>query len=253
LRQRVLRDRSLLALETFAISAFGLFGVAILLSVHSFTPAKLWSQQRNCLNSPFTVQFVVAVLRKGAPEGGSGLVLPAWGLNGINKTVRLPGCARQVFAGAQSKNPGAIPPALRYGYSRGILNQRPGLAEGQHVTGVQYQVNAWCNRLDLISDAPGSRSSGFKSGSNLRRLCRKAGGGAGMATTHTGSSSVRISHPPRNARVCHTTPTTAGRQYRLWAWATSSELNYYAGLNARPSNTSGPVASIRAGPDVIWR
>lgn len=180
---------------------------------------ELWYQQHSYLTSPAAVQAVEATISQAAAAGYTGVVLWDSSLNDVN----VPGWGseylQQVTAFAQSKGLKVMPSVFPYGYSNDILNQDPNLAEGQHITGTQFQVNASGTALNVINTFAGLQNAGFESGATAWFSYGDAGVSLDTSTSHSGSASARISNPPANARLVQSFPVTPWRQYHFRIWA----------------------------------
>jgi len=182
-------------------------------------PMELWYQQHSYLTSPQAVQQVEATISRAAAAGYTGVALWDSSLNVVNLSWWNLTYLQQVIAFAQSKGMKVMPAVFPYGYSNDILNQNPNLAEGQHVTGTRFQVNAAGNALNVINGFPGFQNPGFESGQSAWFSYWDAGVSLNTTTAHTGSASAIISNPPMNARLYQQVNVTPWRQYHFRIWA----------------------------------
>ncbi len=196
------------------------FAVGSLFGQNQTTPPmELWYQQHSYLTSPQAVQQVEATISQAAAAGYTGVALWDSSLNVVNLPWWDLTYLRQVIAFAQSKGMKVMPAVFPYGYSNDILNQNPNLAEGQHVAGTRFQVNAAGNALNVVSNFPGFQNGGFESGQSAWFSYWDAGVSLDTTTAHSGSSSALISYPPMNARLYQQVNVTPWRQYHFRIWA----------------------------------
>lgn len=182
-------------------------------------PMELWYQQHSYLTSPQAVQQVEATISRAAAAGYTGVALWDSSLNVVNLPWWNLTYLQQVIAFAQSKGMKVMPAVFPYGYSNDILNQNPNLAEGQHVTGTRFQVNAAGNALNVINGFSGFQNPGFESGQSAWFSYWDGGVSLNTTTAHSGSASALISNPPMNARLYQQVNVTPWRQYHFRIWA----------------------------------
>src|SRR5581483_331194 len=188
-------------------------------------PMELWYQQHSYLTSPEAVQQVEATISQAAAAGYTGVALWDSSLNVVNLPWWNLTYLQQVIAFARSKGLKVMPSVFPYGYSNDILNQNPNLAEGQHISGTQFQVNSAGNALNVINGFAGFQNPGFEAGQTAWFSYWDAGVSLDTTTAHAGSASALISNPPMNARIYEQVNVIPWRQYHLRLWAKTQDFN----------------------------
>ena len=208
-------------------------------SAQTGTPApELWYQQHSYLASPEAVISTEATIAKAAADGYTGLILWDTALAVINQPQWQNNVTymQQVIAFARSKGLKIIPEVFPYGFGNDILYSHPDWAEGQRVTGSQFQISGDGTRLIPISTFPGVSNPGFENGPTAWFSYNDGGVSLDTTVAHTGISSGRISNAPSNARLSQRFAVTPWRQYHLRFWLKTSNFYWPSGLSVYVSD-----------------
>jgi hypothetical protein len=210
---------------------------------------ELWYQQHSYVTSPQAVASVEATISQAAAAGYTGVVLWDSSLNVVNLPNWNLSYLQQVIAFARSKGMKVMPSVYPYGYSNDILNQDPNLAEGQHVAGTRFQVNAAGTALNPLNSSPGFQNPGFESPSAWFSY-QDDGVSWDNSVSHSGSASARISSNGGNARLYQSFPVTPWRQYHFRVWMKTQNFTNTPSIyimdstdwNAQRLNVPVPIA-----------
>ena len=203
-------------------------------------PLELWYQQHSYLTSPDAVTSTEATIAKAAADGYTGLILWDSALALINQPQWQTNITymQQVIAFARSKGLKIIPEVFPYGFGNDILYSHPDWAEGQHVTGSQFQVSSDGTTLTPISNFPGLSNPGFESGATAWFSYNDGGVSLDATVAHTGTNSGRISNAPYNARLAQKFAVTPWRQYHLRFWLKTGNFYWPSGLSVYVSDAA---------------
>jgi hypothetical protein len=224
---------------------------------------ELWYQHHSYITSVAALQASEAIVDQAAAAGYTGLEwwdtslgvinLPGWPQQNV-------GYLKQFIAYATSKGLRIMPSVFPYGYSNDVLRRNPNWAEGQRITGAQFQVNAAGNALNFRNSFPGFQNPGFESGATGWFSYGDAGLSIDTSTAHTGLASAVISNAPQNSRLYQQFDVQPWRQYHFRVWVKSRNLNNRPSLyifdstdlNSQRLNETVPVSPTQDWTAYDW-
>ncbi len=119
-----------------------------------------------------------------------------------------------------------------FGYSNDLLSFNPNWAEGFHVSGTRFQVDASGRKLLQRNSFSGLRNGGFEEDPADWHM-NDRGVETDPAVSHSGFASGTIRNPPGNARFSQKLDVTPWRQYHVR-------------LFVKASNYAGPPVTVEA-------
>lgn len=204
--------------------------LAALVSAQSSKP-ELWYWQLTYPTSPSDVTALESQINQAASYGYTGVAFWSSSFNFMGSTV-YPATnvayMQQVMSYAQSKGLKTIAAVAPYGYSDDALINNPNWAEGQHVTGSQFTVNASKTALVPVNSFPGLANPGFESGKTAWFGYNDPSMGVDTTVFHSGGASGYITNPAGNSRFRQDLPLTPWRQYHASVWVKTAGFSGYA-------------------------
>jgi hypothetical protein len=135
---------------------------------------------------------------------------------------------QQFISYIQSKGMKVTVGVAPYGWSDNMLVNNPNWAEGEHITGSQFTVNASRTALTPVNSFGGLVNGDYESG--LTGWFSFGDPGMGIDTTvfHSGHASGYITNAPGNARFYQAFAATPWRQYHARMWVKTSNFSGYS-------------------------
>jgi hypothetical protein len=161
---------------------------------------------------------------------------------------------QQVMAYAQSKGLKTMAHVAPYGYSDDALVNNPNWAEGQHVTGSQFTVNASKTALLPVNSFSGLVNPGFESGNTAWFGYNDPNMGIDNTVFHTGAASGYVTRPVGNSRFAQSLHLTPWRQYHASVWVKTAGFQGYSQVEIWDAATNLLLQNvvIRMQPTQDW-
>jgi hypothetical protein len=176
---------------------------------------QLWYYHHSYLNSASAVTSSEAIIDQAASAGYTGLVLWDSGIDFLQYSWWNPSYMTTVIQYAQSKGLSVMPLVAPYGNSYDMLMENPNWAEGEHLTGTQFQVDPTGKTLQVVNSFPGLVNGGFESGQSAWFGYGDPGLSVDHTVAHSGSASALIANAPANARLSQSFAVQPWRQYHM--------------------------------------
>jgi hypothetical protein len=154
---------------------------------------------------------------------------------------------QQVVAHAQGlgmKIAGMVSP---YGYSDGVLINNPNWAEGQHITGSQFTVNATRTALVPVNSFGGLMNSGFESGVTGWFDFNDPDMGIDTTVFHSGLASGYVTNATGNSRFHQVLNVTPWRQYHGRIWVKTANFQGFAQIEVYDASTNSVMFNTQLG------
>ncbi len=201
----------------------------------------LWYWQNAYPESPSDVSAIEAQISQAASYGYTGVAF--WGstttfmgstVHPANNVTYM----QQLIAYAQSKGMQTMATVAPYGYSDDALINNPNWAEGEHLTGSQFTVNASKTALVPVNSFGGLVNPGFESG--LTGWFGYNDPNMGIATTvsHSGTASGYVTNAAGNARFEQTVNLIPWRQYHARIWIKTSNFQGFSQIEVWDPSTN---------------
>jgi hypothetical protein len=163
----------------------------------------LWHWQSAYPESLADVSAIEAQIDRAASYGYTGVAFYSSAFTFMGSSVHPANNVaymQQLVAYARSKGMQTIGASSPYGYSDDALVNNPNWAEGEHVTGSQFTVNASKTALTPINSFGGLVNPGFESGLTGWFGFNDPNVGLDNTVAHTGSASGYVTNAAGDAR-----------------------------------------------------
>jgi hypothetical protein len=232
-----------MALNSLFIRTIALSALFITSSLgQSNTPA-LWYWQNAYPESLADVSAIEAQIDLAAGYGYTGVAFwsstfaflgsPVHPANNVTYMLDLMSYAR-------SKGMKTMAGTTPYGYSDDALINNPNWAEGEHVTGSQFTVNASKTALVPVNSFGGVVNPGFESGLTGWFGWNDANMGIDATVAHSGSASGYVTNAAGNARFEETIDLTPWRQYHGRVFIKTANFSGFAMIEVwDPASATG--------------
>jgi hypothetical protein len=144
---------------------------------------------------------------------------------------------QQVIAHARSKGMKTMGTTTPYGYSDDALINNPNWAEGEHITGSGFTVNASKTALIPVNSFGGIVNPGFESGMTGWFSFNDPNMGVDTTVSHSGAASGYITNTGFNARFRQTLNLIPWRQYHVSVWCKTANFQGYSQIEVWDSTT----------------
>lgn len=203
-----------------AIPAFG----------QSSSPA-LWYWQKTYPQSPADVSQIEAQIDQAFSFGYTGVAFWSGTFGLMGSTLHPPNnvaYVQQVVSYAQSKGMQTMGATAAYGYSDDTLSNNPNWAEGEHITGSRFTVNASKTALVPVNSFGGLTNPGFEAGQTGWFGFNDPNMGIDGAVAHSGNNSGYIANATGDSRFQQTLNVTPWRQYHARMWIKSAGFSGFS-------------------------
>ena len=191
----------------------------------------LWYWQTASPQSLADVSGIEAQIDQAFSYGYTGVAFwsPAFSLMGstvdpANNVAYM----QQLLSYAQLKGMQTMGTTSPYGYSDNALVNNPNWAEGEHITGSQFTVNASKTALVPVNSFGGLANPGFESGMTGWFSYNDPNMGIDTTVAHSGSASGYITNASGDSRFQQTLNVIPWRQYHARIWIKTSNFQGYA-------------------------
>ncbi len=199
----------------------------------------LWYFQQAYPESPTDVTNIAAQIDQAFSYGYTGVVFWSTTFNFMGSTVfpanNVP-YMQQLISYAQSKGMKTTALVSPYGYSDDALINNPNWAEGQHVTGSQFTVNATKTALVPVNSFPGLVNPGFESNTGWFDF-GDSDIGIDPTVSHSGSASGLLRNATGFARFHQYLNVIPWRQYHCRIWIKTQNFSGSPVIEVYDSNS----------------
>lgn len=233
---------------------FLLFSCLFGLSTFGYTQTgqpELWWWQGTEASSPSNVAAIEASINQAISYGYTGVAFYEQSftlMNSPNWTAQQTVYLQEVVTYARSKGLKTIVLAAPYGYSDNALATNLNWAEGQHVTGSQFTVNASKTQLVPVNSFSGLANPGFESGMSAWFNIGDPNLGIDTTTFHSGTASGVITNATGNARFYQVLNVTPWRQYHVRYWMKTQSFSGDAMISVYDASSGLSLYSIPIEP-----
>jgi hypothetical protein len=176
----------------------------------------LWYWQHAYPQNSDDVSKVKAQINLAASYGYTGVAFWSSAFTFMGSTVHPANNVsymQDLFSYARSKGMKTMAGTTAYGYSDDALINNPNLAEGMHLTGSRFTVNASKTALVPVNSFGGLANRGFESGRTGWFSWGDSNMGIDSTVAHSGAGSGYVTNAAGNARFAQTLNLTPWRQY----------------------------------------
>jgi hypothetical protein len=191
----------------------------------------LWYWQYAYPESPTDVATIEAQIDLAFSYGYTGVSFWSPALNFMGSTVHPANNVaymQQIVSYAQSKSMQTMGTTSAYGYSDNGLVNNPNWAEGEHITGSQFTVNASATALAPVNSFGGLANPGFESGMTGWFSYGDSNMGIDTTVAHSGNASGYITNAAGDSRFQQTLAVIPWRQYHGRMWIKTSNFQGFA-------------------------
>ncbi len=191
----------------------------------------LWYWQQAYPESLSDVNNIEAQISLAASYGYTGVAFWSSAFTFMGSTVHPANNTAymlQLISFAQSKGMKTMATTSPYGYSDDALINNPNWAEGEHITGSQFTVNASKTALVPLNSFGGLVNPGFESGQTGWFSWGDPDMGVTTSVAHSGTASGYITNAAGDSRFVQTIDLTPWRQYHGQIWIQTSNFSGYA-------------------------
>ncbi len=192
---------------------------------------ELWYFQSAYPESQADVSAIEAQIDQAFSYGYTGVVFWSSAFNFIGSTVypaNNVAYMQQVIAHAQSKGMQTTATVSPYGYSDDVLLNNPNWAEGEHLTGSQFTVNAARTALVPVNSFGGLVNPGFEAGLTGWFGFNDPNMGIDTTVAHSGTASGYITNAAGNSRFYQAISVIPWRQYHARIWIKTANFSGFA-------------------------
>jgi hypothetical protein len=218
-------------INTIVFRGFFLSALFMIAALGQSSVPVLWYWQAASPESLADVIGIEAQIDQALSYGYTGVAFwsPAFSLMGstvlpANNVTYM----QQLISYAQSKGMRTMGTTSPYGYSDNALVNNPNWAEGEHITGSQFTVNASKTALVPVNSFGGLANPGFESGMTGWFSYNDPNMGIDTTVAHSGTASGYITNASGNSRFQQTLNVIPWRQYHARIWIKTSNFQGYA-------------------------
>jgi hypothetical protein len=218
-------------INTIFFRAFFLSALFMIAAYGQSSAPMLWYWQYAYVASPADISGIEAQIDLAFSYGYTGVAFysPAFSLMGssvypANNLTYMP----QLVAYAQAKGMQTMGSTTPYGYSDNALINNPNWAEGEHITGSQFTVNATKTALVPVNSFGGLANPGFESGMTGWFSYNDPNMGIDTTVAHSGTASGYVTNASGNSRFQQTLNVVPWRQYHARIWIKTANFAGYA-------------------------
>jgi hypothetical protein len=230
---------------------FILFFLLLTFGCAQSSQPELWWWQGTDLNSSSDVAAIEASIDQAIGYGYTGVAFWDPSLSYMNAsywTTQQTAYIQQVVNYAHTKGLKTMAPVAPYGYSDNALRSNFNWAEGQHITGSQFTVNASKTQLVPVNSFAGLVNPGFESG--MTGWFDLGDPNLGIDTTvfHSGAASGVITNASGDARFHQVVNVTPWRQYHVRYWLKTQNFSGDAMIEVYDPSSGLSLYNISIGP-----
>jgi hypothetical protein len=215
-----------------AFSMIGAFG-------QSSSPV-LWYWQNAYPQSLADVSGIEAQIDQAFSYGYTGVAFWSGTFGLMGSTVHPPNnvsYVQQLVSYAQSKGMQTMGSTAAYGYSDDTLTNNPNWAEGEHITGSRFTVNASKTALVPVNSFGGLANPGFESGMTGWFSYNDPNMGIDGTVAHSGNASGYITNASGDSRFQQTLNVIPWRQYHARMWIKSANFDGFSQIEVLDPST----------------
>jgi hypothetical protein len=188
----------------------------------------LWYWQAAYPESLSDVNTIEAQISQAASYGYTGVAFWSSAFTFMGSTVHPANNVaymQQIMSYAQSLGMQVMATSSPYGYSNDALINNPNWAEGEHITGSQFTVNASKTALVPVNSFGGLVNPGFESGLTGWFSWNDPDMGVDTSVAHSGTASGYVANATGDSRFAQTLNLTPWRQYQGSIWIQTSNFS----------------------------
>lgn len=190
----------------------------------------LWYWQNAYPQSADDVSKVKEQINLAASYGYTGVAFWSSAFTFVGSTVHPANNVafmQNLISYARSKGMKTMATTFPYGYSDDALINNPNLAEGMHISGSRFTVNASKTALVPVNSFGGLANPGFESGRTGWFSWGDSNMGIDSTVAHSGAASGYVTNAAGNARFAQTLNLTPWRQYHGRVFVKTANFSGY--------------------------
>ena len=201
----------------------------------------LWYWQAAYPQTLADVSGIEAQIDQASSLGYTGVAFWSGAFSRIGSTLNPPNNLAyilQLVSYAQSKGMQTMGSSSAYGYSDDTLSNNPNWAEGEHITGSRFTVNASKTALVPVNSFGGLANPGFESGMTGWFSYNDQNIGIDNTVAHTGAASGYVTNASANSRFQQMLSVIPWRQYHARVWMKTSNFKGFAQIQVWDPSTT---------------